>query len=103
MDPTDAAHVMQTPEEYADFLSGMSFDKRIEMINSFRCAELQGAEELRVLSETTRRPGPGQEVRAPRGRRGEARRLLRRDHAAPRAWSRSIRPTSPTTSRSAAA
>ena len=56
MDPTDAAHVMQTPEEYADFLSGMSFDKRIEMINSFRCAELQGAEELRVLSETTDDP-----------------------------------------------
>jgi rubrerythrin len=56
MDPTDAAHVMQTPEEYAEFLSGMSFDKRIEMINSFRCAELQGAEELRVLSETTDDP-----------------------------------------------
>ena len=56
MDPTDAAHVMQTPEEYADFLSGMSFEKRIEMLNSFRCAELQGAEELRVLSETTDDP-----------------------------------------------
>jgi rubrerythrin len=56
MDPTDAAHVMQTPEEYADFLSGMSFEKRVEMLNSFRCAELQGAEELRVLSETTDDP-----------------------------------------------
>ena len=56
MDPTDAAHVLQTPEEYADFLGGLSFDKRIEMINSFRCAELQGAEELRVLSETVDDP-----------------------------------------------
>ena len=56
MDPTDAAHVMQTPEEYADFLSGMSFDKRIEMINSFRCAELQGAEELRILADTVDDP-----------------------------------------------
>ena len=56
VDPTDAAHVMQTPEEYADFLSGMSFDKRVEMLNSFRCAELQGAEELRVLSETVDDP-----------------------------------------------
>ena len=56
MDPTDAAHVMQTPEEYADFLATMPFEKRIEMINSFRCAELQGAEELRVLSETTDDP-----------------------------------------------
>ena len=56
MDPTDAAHVMQTPDEYADFLSGMSFEKRVEMLNSFRCAELQGAEELRVLSETTDDP-----------------------------------------------
>jgi rubrerythrin len=56
VDPTDAAHVMQTPDEYADFLSGMSFDKRVEMLNSFRCAELQGAEELRVLSETVDDP-----------------------------------------------
>ena len=48
MDPTDAAHVLQTPDEYADFLTGLPFDKRIEMVNSFRCAELQGAEELRV-------------------------------------------------------
>jgi rubrerythrin len=56
MDPTDAAHVLQTPEEYADFLSGLPPDKRIEMINSFRCAELQGAEELRVLSETVDDP-----------------------------------------------
>ena len=56
MDPTDAAHVLQTPDEYADFLGGLSFDKRIEMINSFRCAELQGAEELRILSETVDDP-----------------------------------------------
>lgn len=56
MDPTDAAHVLQTPEEYAEFLGGMSSEKRIEMINSFRCAELQGAEELRVLSETVDDP-----------------------------------------------
>jgi rubrerythrin len=56
LDPTDAAHVMQTPEEYAEFLSGMSWDARIEMLNSFRCAELQGAEELRVLAETTDDP-----------------------------------------------
>jgi len=52
LDPTDAAHVLQTPEEYADFLGGLSREKRIEMLNSFRCAELQGAEELRVLAET---------------------------------------------------
>jgi hypothetical protein len=56
MDPTDAAHVLQTPEEYAAFLAGMPFEKRVEMINSFRCAELQGAEELRVLAETTDDP-----------------------------------------------
>ena len=56
MDPTDAAHVLQTPEEYADFLGGLSFDKRIEMINSFRCAELQGAEELRILADTVDDP-----------------------------------------------
>jgi rubrerythrin len=56
VDPTDAAHVLQTPDEYADFLSGMPFDKRVEMLNSFRCAELQGAEELRVLAETVDDP-----------------------------------------------
>ena len=56
MDPTDAAHVMQTPEEYAAFLAGMAFEARIEMLNSFRCAELQGAEELRVLADTTDDP-----------------------------------------------
>lgn len=56
MDPTDAAHVLQTPEEYAEFLSDMPSEKRIEMLNAFRCAELQGAEELRVLAETTDDP-----------------------------------------------
>jgi hypothetical protein len=56
VDPTDAAHVLQTPDEYADFLGRLSFDKRIEMIDSFRCAELQGAEELRVLAETVEEP-----------------------------------------------
>jgi rubrerythrin len=47
---------MQTPEEYADFLGGLSFDKRIEMINAFRCAELQGAAELRILEGATDDP-----------------------------------------------
>lgn len=56
MDPTDAAHVLTTPEEYASFLSELSGEKRMEMINSFRCAELQGAEELRVLAETVDDP-----------------------------------------------
>jgi rubrerythrin len=56
VDPTDAAHVLTTPEEYADFLAQMPFEKRVEMLNSFRCAELQGAEELRVLAETVDDP-----------------------------------------------
>jgi rubrerythrin len=56
VDPTDAAHVLQTPEEYAEFLGGLSFEKRIAMVNSFRCAELQGAEELRALAETVDDP-----------------------------------------------
>ena len=51
MDPTDAAHVLSTPEEYGAFLADLPFDKRIEMVNAFRCAELQGAEELRVLAD----------------------------------------------------
>ncbi len=51
MDPTDAAHVLQTPEEYAEFLGELSFTKRVAMLNAFRCAELQGAEELRVLED----------------------------------------------------
>lgn len=53
MDPTDAAHVLTTPEEYAEFLSDLPWERRIEMLNAFRCAELQGAEELRVLASVT--------------------------------------------------
>jgi hypothetical protein len=56
VDPSDAAHVLTTPEEYARFLSALSFDKRVEMLNAFRCAELQGAEELRVLADTVDDP-----------------------------------------------
>lgn len=56
MDPTDAAHVLSTPEEYAQFLGELSFEKRIQMLNAFRCAELQGAEELRILAETVDDP-----------------------------------------------
>lgn len=56
MDPTDAAHVLTTPEEYGEFLTELPFEKRVEMLNSFRCAELQGAEELRVLEETVDDP-----------------------------------------------
>ena len=56
MDPTDAAHVLTTPEEYSEFLGELPFEKRVEMLNSFRCAELQGAEELRVLEETVDDP-----------------------------------------------
>jgi rubrerythrin len=52
VDPTDAALVLESPEEYSDFLTTLPFDKQVEMLNSFRCAELQGAEELRVLAET---------------------------------------------------
>ncbi len=56
MDPTDAAHVLTTPEEYAEFLGDLEFEKRIEMLNAFRCAEIQGAAELRVLEATTDDP-----------------------------------------------
>jgi rubrerythrin len=56
VDPTDAAHVLTTPEEYAEFLGDLDFEKRIEMLNAFRCAEIQGAAELRVLEETTDDP-----------------------------------------------
>jgi len=56
MDPTDAAHVLSTPEEYGDFLADLPFAKRIEMLNAFRCAELQGAEELRILADCVEDP-----------------------------------------------
>ncbi|MBI2684243.1 MAG: ferritin-like domain-containing protein [Actinobacteria bacterium] len=56
MDPTDAAHVLQTPEEYGAFLKELPFQRRVDMLNAFRCAELQGAAELRVLEETTDDP-----------------------------------------------
>jgi rubrerythrin len=56
VDPTDAAHVLTTPEEYAEFLGDLEFEKRIEMLNAFRCAEIQGAAELRVLEVTTDDP-----------------------------------------------
>ena len=102
MDPTDAAHVMQTPEEYADFLSGMSFGKRVEMLNSFRCAELQGAEELRVLSDTTDDPDLARKF-ARHAADEEKHGAYFADIMRRLGWSCSTRPTSPTTSRSAAA